>query len=297
MKIHHLNCATCCPVGGHHIDGMTPGIGFAKLVCHTLLIESEQGLILVDTGLGMKDVLYPERRISGFLRKILRPILQENETAYSQIKALGFDPNDVRHIILTHLDFDHAGGVDDFPNAVVHLMNAERVASRKRKNLISRSRYQPEQLTHSNLWTTYFPEGERWDGFQCVRDLKGLPPEILLVPLVGHTEGHTGVAFETDKGWLLYAGDAYFFRGEMEKNYHCPAGLKAYQKMMEVNRDLRLMNQQRLRHLAQNYAHEVTIFSAHDAIEYLSLRESGETHLLTRPHFTTEYDEAGLGLS
>lgn len=56
------------------MDGMTPGIGPARLVCHTLLIESEQGLILVDTGLGLNDVHHPER-LNPFMRKILRPLL------------------------------------------------------------------------------------------------------------------------------------------------------------------------------------------------------------------------------
>lgn len=299
MKIHHLNCATCCPLGGHLMDGITPGIGRSKLVCHTLLVESEQGLILIDTGLGLRDVSHPRERLSGFFRKVLRPILQENETAHYQIKELRFDPKDVRHIVLTHLDFDHAGGIDDFPNAKVHVMNAELKAAQNRKTFIARGRYSPAQLTHAKHWNTYFPEGERWYGFQCVRDLEDLPPEILLVPLVGHTEGHTGVAIETDKGWLLHAGDAYFYRGELEKNHHCTPGLTAYQRMMEVNRDLRLMNQERLRHLAQNYAHEVTIFSAHDAIEYLSLRESGDAHLLSqalKPKLNLE-GEAGMGLS
>jgi hypothetical protein len=57
---------------------------------------------------------------------------------------------------------------------------------------------------------------------------------------------------------------------------------------MEVNGRLRMQNQHRLRNLARNFKHEVTIFSAHDAIEYLSLRESGETFLgSTRKHFET----------
>lgn len=261
------------------MDGMTPGIGRSHIVCHTLLIESEQGLILIDTGLGLKDVHEPKERISPFFRKVLRPILQLHETAYMQIKNLGFRPEDVRHIILTHLDFDHAGGIDDFPNATVHLMEAEREAFLHRNSFIAKGRYSPSQLTQSKIWTTYFPKGERWYGFETVRQLEGLPPEILLVPLVGHTEGHAGVAVETDKGWLLHAGDAYFYRGELDPEYNCTPGLRAYQKMMEVDRKMRLKNQERLRDLAQNYKHEVTVFSAHDAVEYLSLRESGETHM------------------
>lgn len=274
------------------MDGITSGYGPAKLVCHTLLIESNQGLILLDTGMGLHDVHEPEKRINPFFRSILRPVLNESETAIRQIERLGFKASDVRHIILTHLDFDHAGGIDDFPNATVHLMDDERRAAEKRSGFIAKGRYSPSQLTHEKEWTTYSPTGEKWYGFESVRNLEGLPPEILLVPLVGHTEGHCGIAVETDRGWLLHAGDAYFYRGELAREYNCTPGLRAYQTMMEVNREKRLWNQERLRNLASENKHEVTIFSAHDAIEYLSLRESGETYMRSSLD-----DESSLGLS
>lgn len=260
------------------MDGITPGIGPSKVVCHTLLIESEKGLILIDTGMGMEDVHHP-RRTSPMLRKILRPILSEFETALFQIKELGFRPEDVRHIILTHLDFDHAGGIDDFPNATVHVMNAEREAAIRRDSFLAKRRYSPAQLRHAKLWNTYFPEGEGWYGFQAVRELEGLPPEILMIPLVGHTEGHAGIAVQTDQGWLLHAGDAYFYRGEMDEDYHCTPGLLAYQKVMEVDHEKRIWNQNRLRNLSLNHKHEVTVFCAHDAVEYLSLKEGPERYL------------------
>ena len=68
--------------------------------------------------------------------------LREEETAVRQIEALGFSPSDVRHIVITHLDFDHAGGLEDFPNATVHLMDAEfSAATGPRRGFVPRSRY------------------------------------------------------------------------------------------------------------------------------------------------------------
>ncbi|WP_223281445.1 MBL fold metallo-hydrolase [Streptomyces antnestii] len=46
-----------------------------------------------------------------------RPVLDTGETAVRQVAALGYDIEDVRHIVLTHLDLDHAGGLRDFPPA------------------------------------------------------------------------------------------------------------------------------------------------------------------------------------
>jgi glyoxylase-like metal-dependent hydrolase (beta-lactamase superfamily II) len=272
MRIHHLNCSTFCPLGGKLMDRLTSGYGEARLVCHCLLVETNQGLVLIDTGLGMRDVFEPYKRISHFFRGLLRPTLLREETAVFQIKKLGFTPSDVRHIVLTHLDFDHAGGIDDFPQGQVHLMEPELRAATNPKSFISRNRYSPNQLTRVKTWNSYFPQGEKWFGFDAVRDLKGLPPEILLIPLYGHTEGHAGIAVQTDTGWLLHAGDAYFFRGEINQDYSCPPGLRSYQKMMEVNRKMRLWNQMRLRDLAHEHHRDIRIFSAHDAVEFDDLR-------------------------
>lgn len=273
MRIHHLNCSTFCPLGGHFIDRISHGFKEAHLVCHCLLVETHEGLVLVDTGLGIKDVFKPNDRMSPFMRTLLRPKLDSNETAIRQIRALGFSPSDIRHIILTHLDFDHAGGIDDFPHAEVHVMEPEVEAALRPKGFIAKRRYRPSQLSQSKRWNTYYAEGEKWFGFEAVRQLTGLPSEILMVPLLGHTEGHAGVAINTDKGWLLHAGDAYFFRGEINNDYNCPAGLRAFQKMMQVNAKMRAFNQMRLRDLARDH-HNVRIFSAHDSVEFEDLKNA-----------------------
>ena len=108
--------------------------------------------------------------------------------------------------------------------------------------------------------------------FDTVRDLHGLPDDILLVPLAGHTSGHSGVAVRDGAGWLLHAGDAYFFRGEMGLEAPVyPPGLAGYQRMMEVDRAARLANQPKLRALSLQ-AHEVRLFCAHDPVELALLR-------------------------
>jgi hypothetical protein len=62
MRIHHLNCISTCPLGGHLMDGRTPGVlTRGQLACHCLLLETDQGLVLVDTGLGLGDVAHPRR--------------------------------------------------------------------------------------------------------------------------------------------------------------------------------------------------------------------------------------------
>jgi glyoxylase-like metal-dependent hydrolase (beta-lactamase superfamily II) len=120
-------------------------------------------------------------------------------------------------------------------------------------------------------WRRYSGQGEAWFGFPAVRGLEGLPPEILMVPLPGHTWGHAGIAIQGEDGWLLHAGDAYFYRGEMRgPKRKCTPGLRGYQSMMEVDRAQRMANQERLRRLSVERAGEVRIICAHDAVEYES---------------------------
>ena len=274
MRIHHLNCGCMCPVGGRLWDGASRGLT-ARLVCHCLLVETDRGLILVDTGFGSRDVERPYERVSPLFIHANRIRFDRRHTALEQVKRRGFSSRDVRHIILTHLDFDHAGGLEDFPNARVHVMDIERKAAEEmRRGFIAKRRYRPDQWNGIRDWRTYdAPRGEKWLGFDAVRSLDGLPPEILMVPLPGHTLGHAGIAVDTGSGWVLNAGDAYFYRRELDSDRRrCTPGLRFYQRLMDTNRELRFANQERLRELKRDHGKNVTIFCSHDEKELEALQ-------------------------
>lgn len=251
------------------MDARTHGI-FTRgsLCCHCLLVETGGELLLVDTGFGLDDVRYPRARLSGFFLKLLSPDFREEHTAIRQVERLGFAPRDVRHIVLTHLDFDHAGGLDDFPWARVHLLRPECDAAVAQRTWLDRQRYRPQQWNHRHRWELHEPGiGNEWLGFRDVSPVGGIRDDVLLVPLVGHTLGHAGVAIHTRSGWLMQAGDAYFFHREMSPEPWCPAGLRAYQWLMEKDREARLENQHRLRSMRASRS-DVQIVCGHDPIEF-----------------------------
>jgi glyoxylase-like metal-dependent hydrolase (beta-lactamase superfamily II) len=257
-----------CPLGGALFDGFSRGLS-ACLVCHCLLVETEQGLVLIDTGFGQRDLEAPYSRLSPFFIQVNNIQFDRKYTALHQLEQLGFSANDVRHIVVTHLDFDHAGGLEDFPEATVHVMQAEIEATQSRRGFIASRRYRPNQWDEVKSWKYYSAGGEPWFGFEAVRNLEGLPPEILMIPLVGHTRGHAGIAIDTPQGWLLHAGDAYFYRHEMgSPQRRCTPGLRAYQWMMEVDRQARIYNQQRLHALSLDRSKDVRLFCSHDAVEF-----------------------------
>jgi glyoxylase-like metal-dependent hydrolase (beta-lactamase superfamily II) len=271
MRVHHLNCGCMCPIGGKLWDGVSRGMT-GQLVCHCLLVETDNsGLVLVDTGFGSRDVEDPYERLSPLFIHTNRIQFDHRYTALEQVRLQGFSPRDVRHIVLTHLDFDHAGGLEDFPEARVHVLQAEADVAEDRRGMIQSRRYRPEQWDEVRNWRFYNPGGEGWFGFDAVRDLDGLPPEILMIPLPGHTAGHAGIAISTPDGWLLNAGDAYFHRHEMDPEPHCTPGLAAYQRLMEMDRPTRLHNQERLRELANDGRSDVRIFCSHDPVELEAL--------------------------
>jgi len=235
-----------------------------------VLIETGSELVLVDTGFGLRDVADPHTRLSPYFLALVRPDLREEMTAIRQIQRLGFEPRDVRHIILTHLDFDHAGGLDDFPDARVHLLALEREHALAQKTWLDRQRFRPQQWSRREHWRTYLTErGESWFGFEGVQRLDGLPPELLLVPLIGHTLGHAGIAMGQGEHWSLLAGDAYFYHAEMDlERPWCTPGLRMYQTMLEKDRKARLGNQARLRELRRSRGDQVDIFCSHDVREF-----------------------------
>ncbi|AGC43742.1 hypothetical protein MYSTI_02426 [Myxococcus stipitatus DSM 14675] len=267
MRVHHLNCGTLCPASARFVLGEGGLFTRARMVCHCLLIESDDGLVLVDTGLGLADIQDPGRLGQRFLRRNA-PRLSREETAAEQVERLGFRREDVRHIIPTHLDLDHVGGLADFPRAKVHVFRDEYAAAMAPVGRSAKFGYRAAQWAHQPLWRPYDVAGERWFGFASVRAIPELSSELVMVPLVGHSEGHCGVAVRTEGRWLLHAGDAYFSHKEMDPvSPRSPWGLALFQRLRSTDNAARLENQARLRALVKEHPGEVSVFSAHCAVE------------------------------
>jgi glyoxylase-like metal-dependent hydrolase (beta-lactamase superfamily II) len=260
--IHHLNCGTMCPRGARQLAGSGGLLAETRLVCHCLLVEGAEGLVLIDTGFGLDDARNP-RQLGALFKALVRPRASAAECAVSQLREQGFDPDDVRHIVATHLDLDHAGGLPDFPDAEVHVLGRELQAAMNPSRR-ERDRYIAAHWAHGPRWIEHEPAGEQWFGFDSVRALPASDDEILMIPLAGHTWGHACVAVRQQSGWLLHCGDAYFNHGEVETPPHCPWGLRAFQVFNQVDSAARRHNQERLRELALRHGDDVELICSHD---------------------------------
>ncbi len=272
MKVHHLDCVSQCPLSARITNGEGAWFGRGRLVTHCLLLETRAGLVMVDTGIGTADIDHPGQfgRLFDFVGA---PSYLREETALHQIRALGLDDADVKHLVITHLDLDHAGGLPDFPSATVHIHADEHRAAMTPANIRSRNRYLSRQWAHDVRWKVHDVTGERWFGFEAVRAIEGLDDEVLMVPLAGHSPGHCAVAVKGPQGWLLHCGDAYFHRGEVHVGAPpCTPGLWGLSNLVQHDRATRRHNVQRLRELAADHGHEVRVFCAHDPHEFDELR-------------------------
>jgi hypothetical protein len=111
-------------------------------------------------------------------------------------------------------------------------------------------------------WKFYGEGGEDWFGFKGVRALGDREPDVLMIPLHGHTPGHCGIAVRGKDGWLLHAGDSYFFHGQLQAKVRMPLVLGYFQRKADIDREARVANQERLRALQAAHGSDVTIFNS-----------------------------------
>jgi glyoxylase-like metal-dependent hydrolase (beta-lactamase superfamily II) len=261
MKVHHINCGTMNLPGGN------------KLICHVLAIETDNGLVLVDSGYGLEDIAHPRRRI-GAARFYVRPVFDPKETAIRQIEKLGFHQRDVRHIILTHLDADHIGGLADFPDAQVHSTADEVLGAVTNPTRRERIRYSAAQWSHGPKFVEHTPDGEKWHGFAAAKELTDIAPGIALIALPGHTRGHAAIAVDTGDRWLLHAGDAFYHYATLDGDDHLvPKPISGMETMIAFDLKQVRANHERLAELHRTKGESViTVFPAHDPVLFERLR-------------------------
>lgn len=259
--VHHLDCCTMCPLAGRWLNQDR------HMVAHCLVVETPRdGLILVDTGIGTRDVAQPARLGRAF-GALVRPELEASRTAAAQVVRLGFAVSDVRHVVVTHLDVDHAGGLADFPEAVVHVHPAELDAA-LHPSLRERERYRQVHWEHGPRWQRIEGRGESWMGFDGVRTLDGLDTEVRIVPMWGHTRGHVLVGVPDGDRTQLHCGDAYFHEHVVDPARPGPGpALRFFEWSIAADARRVSENHRVLRHAALTRSDRLAMFSAHDPRE------------------------------
>jgi glyoxylase-like metal-dependent hydrolase (beta-lactamase superfamily II) len=164
------------------------------------LLQYPEGIFLVDTGLdpGINNPDYLKSSgpiVDRFIRSQFKFTIDPGQTLPEQLTNLGIPAEKITAIILTHLHFDHIGGLRHFPKTPILLHRQEWDHPFGALAKLYPSGFQPTLL---DLDSTYGPFRARF-----------LTPDrtLALVHTPGHTPGHCSVLIITDTVHILIGGD------------------------------------------------------------------------------------------
>lgn len=158
------------------------------------LIEHRDGFVLFDTGLDpaiLTDPNYISKAIGRFLlRRIFRLHISPEDRLDRQLSRLGFSASDIKTVVISHLHFDHVGGIAQVPQA-------DLLVSKTEWQILSKPHPEYEWILREHIeipgakWhpTTFTPTDDPLLApFGGCHDVMG-DGSLVLIPTPGHTEG------------------------------------------------------------------------------------------------------------
>lgn len=159
------------------------------------LVEHPSGPVLFDCGVHPLFAKDPEARL-GFAVEGLKLNVGEDDDVVSKLREVGVAPDDVRHVVLSHLHYDHAGGIEFFPGARFYVHRRELEFARA-PAVYQKALYVPADLDAPVEWTQL--DGEH--------DLFG-DGRIVIFPTPGHSPGHQSMLVRLPTQNVILVADA-----------------------------------------------------------------------------------------
>lgn len=165
-----------------------------ELACEPILIEHEGKRYLVDTGVGFGKLNEKQLRNFG---------VSEESKIFDSLNELGISAGDIDAVLMTHMHFDHAGGltywegeqlVSTFPNATIYVSEKEWDEMRN-PNIRSRNTYWKEN------WEPVQEQVKTFTGeFEVISGIK-------MIHTGGHSDGHAIIRLEQNGEVMLHMAD------------------------------------------------------------------------------------------
>lgn len=176
----------------------------SNLDYYVWLAKRGDEIYLVDTGFGQEAA-------DARGREILMPV---NEG----LGLMGLEPSGIENIILTHLHYDHAGTLDQFPNATFHLQDAEAAYATGRCMCHAALRH-PFDVKDVMTYVQKLFGGQ----IKFHSGVSEIAPGLTVHLVGGHTAGLQVVRVWTKRGWVVLASDASHLYGNIEREIPFPA--------------------------------------------------------------------------
>jgi glyoxylase-like metal-dependent hydrolase (beta-lactamase superfamily II) len=160
--------------------------------------------VLFDTGLHPAMGSDPVSRL-GEAASAFAVEMEPDDDVVSKLAKLDLEPGDVAHVVQSHLHFDHAGGLEFFPEATVYVQREE-----------LRFAYWPAVYQREIYLRADFDHPLRWKELEGDYDIFG-DGSMLILRTPGHTPGHQSLLVRLDGGPVLLMGDATYLLGKMRE--------------------------------------------------------------------------------
>ena len=169
---------------------------YIKMLAAPLLVRTPRAAILVDTGIGNK---LTEKQKKIF--RVTRPWNLDQELA-----RLDLSTRDIDAVILTHCDFDHAGGIVHY-----NAKGAPELTFPGARHIVNAMEWRDVNHPNSRSVHTYFPENFTGLESSGLLDLidhdHEVTPGVRVQHSGGHTRGHQIVEITGRSGCALHLGD------------------------------------------------------------------------------------------
>lgn len=172
--------------------------GIKEIPYFFYLVEHTNGLVLFDTGANpglienVKAYLGPEGDSWGIE-------LTPKDDARALLATLGIKPADINHVVLSHLHYDHAGGMTSFPNATYWIQSTEWEFAKN----------PPPYQQGIYIQSEFDVPIERIRFVNGAEDMFG-DSTIQLIPTPGHSKGHQSMLIKGANRFYLLAADAAY---------------------------------------------------------------------------------------
>jgi N-acyl homoserine lactone hydrolase len=164
---------------------------------YAYLIEHPKGLVLVDTG-------------QSYEMRDENTVMEEKDTILSKLAELGYKPDDVKYVVMSHLHLDHSGYMNFFPNSAFIVRKEELKAA-----------WWPEACEGGYV----FPTFEKTRKFKFIQPADDedydifMDGTVVLIDTRGHSRGHQSVVLNLPKtGKTVLINDAAPIKEVLERS-------------------------------------------------------------------------------
>ena len=209
-----------------------------------LIRHPSAGLILVDTGLHPAVASDPAKNLGRFTTWLMRPAQEPGQDVLSQLRAKGIDHSEIRMVIFTHLHYDHASAISEFPDAtlIVNAVEWQYAATVRNPDFKG---YHRQQYDYAFDFRTISFDSDKvssYASFGRTLDLFG-DGSIRIASTPGHSPGHQSLICRLKEQDLVISGDAIYEESKLEPGASLPGSMYDEHNYKRSLQELRLFRQ------------------------------------------------------